>query len=47
MEQRFIEIQASFIDEISELFIVKMLHKKAQHTLMSKNKVVRNLGTQM
>ena len=44
-EQRFIKIEALFIDEISGLVIVKMLDKKAQSTLMLKLKFVRNTST--
>ena len=41
-EQRFIKIEAPFVDEISGLVIVKMSDKKAQSTLMLKLKFVRN-----
>ena len=44
-EQRFIKIEAPFIDEISGLVIVKMLDKKAQSTLMLKLKFVRNTAS--
>ena len=39
-EQRLINIEAPFIDEISGLVIAKMLHKKAQSTLLLKYKFV-------
>ena len=44
-EQRFIKIEAPFIDEISGLFIVIMLDRKAHCTLMPKLKFVRNTAT--
>ena len=44
-EQRFIKIEASFIDEILEKAIVKMLDKKAQNTMMLKFKFKCNLAT--
>ena len=44
-EQRFIKIEAPFIDEISGLIIVKLLEKKAQCTLMLKLKIVTNSAT--
>ena len=37
-EQQFIKIEASFVDEISGLAIVKMLDKKDQNTMMLKFK---------
>ena len=42
-KQRFIKIEAPFIDEISGLATVKMLDKKAQNTMMLKLKYVQNL----
>ena len=44
-KQWFIKIEAPSIDEISELAIVKMLHKKAQNMMMLKLKFVQNLAT--
>ena len=44
-EQRFIKIEASFIDEISDLVIAKMLNKRGQGTLMLKLKFVRNTAS--
>ena len=44
-EQRFIKIEAPFIDEISGLVIVKVLDKKSQSRLMLKLKFVRNTPT--
>ena len=38
--QQFIKIEASFVDEVSGLAIVKMLDKKAQSTMMLKLKFV-------
>ena len=39
-QQQLIKIEAPFIDEISELAIVKMLDKKAQNMMMLKLKFV-------
>ena len=44
-EQQFIKIEAFFVDEISELVIVKMLDKNAQSTLILKLKFVSNVAT--
>ena len=44
-EQRFIKMEAPFIDEISGLAIVKMLDQKAQQAVMLKLKFVENLAT--
>ena len=44
-EQWFIKIEALFIDEISGLAVVKMLDKKAWHTMILKLKFVWNLVT--
>ena len=43
-EQWFIKIEAPFIDEISELAIVKMLDKKAKNMMMLKLKFIWNLS---
>ena len=44
-EQRFIKIEAPFLDERSGFVIDKMLDKKTQNTLMLKSKFVRNEAT--
>ena len=44
-EQRFIKIEASFLDEILGLVIDKMLDKKAQNTLMLKLKFAQNTAS--
>ena len=44
-KNKFIKIEAPFIEEISGLAIVKMLDKKAQNTMMLKLKSVQNLAT--
>ena len=44
-EQRFVKIEALFIDEISGLVTTKMLDKKAQSALMLNLKFVRNSAT--
>ena len=44
-ELRLIKIEAYFVDEISELAIVKMLDMKAQNTMMLKLQFVQNLAT--
>ena len=43
-EQWFIKIEAPFVDEISGLTIVKILDKKAQHTMMLKLKFMKKSG---
>ena len=44
-EERFIKIEALFVDEMSGLVIVRMLHKKVQSTFMLKIQFVRNSDT--
>ena len=44
-EQRFIKIEAPYIDVISGLVMVRMLDKKVQSTSMLKIKLVRNSAT--
>ena len=44
-EQQFIKLEAPFIDEISELAIVKMLEKKAQKTMMLNLDFVPKIAT--
>ena len=44
-EQKFIKIEAPFIDEIAGLTIIKMLDRKAQNTMMLKFKFIWNLPT--
>ena len=44
-KQRLIEVEASFIDEISGLAIIKVLHKNTQSTRMLKLKFVWNSAT--
>ena len=41
-EKKFLEIEALFVDEISDLVIVKMLDSKGQFTVMLKVKFIRN-----
>ena len=44
-EQKFIKIEAPFIDKISGLAIIKMLDRKTQNIMMLKLKFVWNLAT--
>ena len=44
-EQKFIQIEALFIDKISRLAIVKVLDKKALNTVMLKLKFLQILAT--
>ena len=44
-ERKFIKIEASFVDEISGLEIVKMLDSKEQCTMVLKLKFVRNCAS--
>ena len=44
-EQKFIKIEAPFVDEISGLAIIIMLDRKAQNTMMLKLKFIWNLAT--
>ena len=44
-EKKFIKIEAPFVDEISGLAIVKMLHNKGQCTVVLKLKFIRNCAS--
>ena len=43
-EQKVIKVEAPFVDEISSLAIVKILHKNVQNTMMIKLKFIWNLA---
>ena len=43
-EQRFVKIEASFVDEISGLVKVKMLDKKEHSSVMLKLKFIQNMA---
>ena len=44
-EQKLIRVEAPFIDEISELAIVKILDKMTHSTMIIKIKFIQNLAT--
>ena len=43
-EQKLIKVEAPFVDEISELAIIKVLDKNAQNTMMFKLKFIGNMA---
>ena len=44
-EQKLIKVEAPFVDEISELVIVKILDKTTHSMIMIKLKLMQNLAT--
>ena len=44
-ERKFIKIEAPFVDELSDLAIVKMLDNKEQCTVVLKLKFIRNCAS--